>query len=145
MPFLGFLSVQKKENAFCNLIRVESQLKEKNMHVVAQTAKNLPAMQETWAPSLGQEDLLEKRMDSHSSVLAWRIPWTQEPAGLQSMGLQRVRHNWATNTFTSVFPLHVCVRFKKKATAVSVLGQYAVHLEMTRNYQAFTTFGAFTE
>ena len=78
------------KNAFCNLVRVESQLKEKNMHVVAQMAENLPAVQETWAPSLGQEDLLEKRMDSHSSVLAWRMPWTEEPAGLQSMGSQKV-------------------------------------------------------
>ena len=52
--------------------------------------KNLPAMQETWVQSLGQEDPLEKRMATHSSILAWRIPWTVEPGGLQSLGLQRV-------------------------------------------------------
>ena len=60
---------------------------------VAQMVKNLPAMQETWVPSLGPEDPLEKGMASHSSVLAWRIPWTEEPGVLQSMGLQRVRHD----------------------------------------------------
>ena len=61
--------------------------------LVAQRLKHLPAMQETWVQSLGQEDLLEKEMATHSSILAWRIPWTQEPGGLQSMGSQRVRHN----------------------------------------------------
>ena len=52
--------------------------------------KNLPAMQETWIRSLGQEDPLEKEMATHYSILAWEIPWTEEPGGLQSMGLQRV-------------------------------------------------------
>ena len=60
---------------------------------MAQTVKNLPAMQETWVQSLGQEDPLEKGMATHSSILAWRTPWTEEPGGLQSMWLQRVRHN----------------------------------------------------
>ena len=55
--------------------------------------KNLPAMQETLVQSLGQEDPLEKGMATHSSILAWRIPWTEEHSGLQSMGLQRVRHD----------------------------------------------------
>ena len=50
--------------------------------------KNLPAMRETWVQSLGQEDLLEKEVAAHSSILAWRIPWTEEPGGLQPMGLQ---------------------------------------------------------
>ena len=58
--------------------------------------KNLPAMQETWIWSLGWEDPLEKRMTTHSCILAWRTPWTEEPGGLQSIGLQRVGHNWAT-------------------------------------------------
>ena len=52
--------------------------------------KNLPAMQETHVPSLGQEDPLEKEMATHSNILAWRIPWTEEPGRVQSMGLQRV-------------------------------------------------------
>ena len=55
--------------------------------------KNLPAMQETWASALGWEDPLEEGMATHSSILAWRIPWIEEPGGLQSMGLQRIRHD----------------------------------------------------
>ena len=55
---------------------------------MVQTVKNLPAMQETSVQPLGQEDPLEKEMTTHSSILAWRIPWTEEPGGLQSMGSQ---------------------------------------------------------
>ena len=55
--------------------------------------KNPPVMQKMWVQSLGQEDPLEKELASHSSVLAWEIPWTEEPGGLQSMGSQRVRHD----------------------------------------------------
>ena len=58
--------------------------------------KNLSAMQETWVLSLGWEDLFEKGMATHSSILAWRIQWTEEPGGLQTMGLQRVGHDWVT-------------------------------------------------
>ena len=61
--------------------------------LVAQTVKNLPAMWETWVQSLGQEDPLEKAMAIHSTILAWRIPWIEEPGKLQSMGLQRLRHD----------------------------------------------------
>ena len=60
---------------------------------VAQMVKNPPAIQETPVQSLGWEDPLEKGMETHSSVLAWRIPWTEEPGGLQSIGSQRVRHD----------------------------------------------------
>ena len=63
---------------------------------VAQTVKNLPAMQETQVQSLGREDPLEKGMATHSTTLARRIPWTEEPSGLQSMGSQRVRCDWLT-------------------------------------------------
>ena len=66
--------------------------------LVAQGVKNLPAMQEIRVQSLGQEDPLEEGMATHSSIPAWKIPWTEEPDGLQSMGSQRVRHNLATNT-----------------------------------------------
>ena len=55
--------------------------------------KNLPAMQENWVQSLGQEDPLEKEMATHSSILAWRIPWTEEPGRLQTMGSKRVRYD----------------------------------------------------
>ena len=61
--------------------------------LVAQRIKRLPAMQETQVRSLSWEDALEKEMATHSSILAWRIPWTEEPGGLQSMGLQRVGHD----------------------------------------------------
>ena len=78
-----------RENASCLVIYGAS--------VVAQMVKRLPAMQETWVGSLGQEDPLQKEMATHSSTLAWKIPWTEEPGGLQSMGSQRVEHDWATS------------------------------------------------
>ena len=68
--------------------------------LVAQTVKNVPAMQETWIQSLSCEDPLEEGMVTHSSLLTRRIPWTEEPGRLQSMGSQRVGPNWVTNTFT---------------------------------------------
>ena len=61
--------------------------------MVAQRLKHLPAMRETWVRFLDREDPLEKEMATHSSILAWRIPWTEEPGGLQSMGSQRVGHD----------------------------------------------------
>ena len=61
--------------------------------LVAQMVKCLPSVQKTQVQSLGREDLLEKEMATHSSILAWKIPWTEEPGRLQSMGLQRVGHN----------------------------------------------------
>ena len=61
--------------------------------LVAQVVKNVLAMQETWVPYLGQENPLEKEMAMHSSILAWEIPRTEEPQGLQSMGSQRVRYD----------------------------------------------------
>ena len=60
--------------------------------------KNLSGMWETWIRSLGQEDPLEKEMATHSGILAWKIPWTEEPGRLQPMGSQRVRYDGATNT-----------------------------------------------
>ena len=61
--------------------------------LVAQTVKRLPTMWETWVQSLGWEDLLEKEMATHSCILAWKIPWMEEPDRLQSMGSQRVGHD----------------------------------------------------
>jgi len=66
--------------------------------LVAQTVKNLPAMWETRVQSLGQEDPLGKEMGTHSNILAWRIPWTEKPGRPQSMGSQKVKHDYATNT-----------------------------------------------
>ena len=82
-------------NAF---IRIIYSLGEERASLVSQTVKNLPAMWETWVRSLGWKDSLEKEMATHSSILAWRIPWTKKHGGLQSMGSQRVGHDWATNT-----------------------------------------------
>ena len=68
---------------------------------VVLVVKNLPVNAggiETWVRSLGKEGPLEEGMAAHSSILAWRISWTEDPGGLQSMGLQRVGHNWVTNT-----------------------------------------------
>ena len=88
--------------------------------LAAQSVKILPAMCETWVASRGQEDPLEEEMEPHSSILTWRIPWTEEPGGLQSMGSHRVGHDRVTNTYsldmmclthwwTSGFLTHGCV------------------------------------
>ena len=72
--------------------------------LVAQTVKHLPTMQETRVQSLGQEDPLEKEMATYSSILPWKIPWTEKPGRLQSMGSQRVGHDWTTSL--SLFCMH---------------------------------------
>ena len=76
--------------------------------LVAQMAKNLLTTQETWVRSLDWEDSLEKETATPTSILAWRIPWTEESGGLQSMRWQRVGHNWVTNIFTFTWP-SVCL------------------------------------
>ena len=81
---------------------------------VAQMVNNLPKMQETWVWSLGQEDPLEKGIATHSSILAWRIPWTDEPGGPLSLGLQKVEQHWATNIFTFRYTWHTSVKCKGK-------------------------------
>ena len=68
-----------------------------HLTLVAQMVKRLPTMWETWVHSLGWEDLLEKEMATYSSILAWKIPWTEEPGGLLSMGSLRVGRDWATS------------------------------------------------
>ena len=75
---------------------------------VAQTVKRLPAMWETWVRSLGREDPLEKEMATHSSTLAWKIPWTEKPCKLQSPGSQRVGHHWATSLLLTYWYLFYC-------------------------------------
>ena len=80
----------------CNCSNINQQVlaqKKSGPIMVAHLVKNLPVMQEIWVQSLGQEDPLEKRMATQSSILAWRIPWTEEHGGLQSLRLQRIRHN----------------------------------------------------
>ena len=82
--------------------------------LVAQMVKNLPARQETQVRPLGDEDPLEKEMETHSSILAWRIPRTEESSRLQSKGLQRIRHNGATNRIVKFIE----TRSKKVVTRV---------------------------
>ena len=79
--------------------------------LVTQMVENPPAMQETWVQSLGQRDPLEKGIATHSSILAWRIPWTKEPGGLQSMGSLRVGHNWVTYTYNQIVRTVTCELF----------------------------------
>ena len=80
---------------------------------MAQRFKCLLAMRETWVRSLGREDPLEKAMAPHSSILAWRIPWTEEPGGLQPRGSQRVGHDWATSLSLSEDTLHQSRRLEE--------------------------------
>ena len=111
----GILLIHEKEwnNAICRTwmhleVIILSEISQKKTNIIwynlykdfpiAQTVKNLLAMEETRVRSLGQEDPLEKGMPIQSSILAWRIPWTEDPGGLQSMGSQRVGHDWMTNT-----------------------------------------------
>ena len=116
-PHFGYLSLQILREYFCFSKSTGlwyfflQHLWETNTRVslVAQTV-NLPAMREIWVQSLGWEDFLEKGMANHSSIFAWRIPWTEKPGRLQSMGSQRVRHDWATNAFMFTFkPHHTCI------------------------------------
>ena len=84
------------EAALCPLSESRSNLSQRGptwVSLVAQMVKNLPVLRETWVRSLGCEDPLEKGMATHSRILAWRIPWTEEPGGLQSTGSQRVVHD----------------------------------------------------
>ena len=79
-------------------------------------------MQETWVWSLGWEDPLEKEMVTHSSILAWRIPWMEKPGKLQSMGLQRVRHDWATSLTHSFTHSLVAQEYSREFTSLSQPG-----------------------
>ena len=99
---------------------------------MAQGVKSLPAMWETRVRSLGREDTLEKKMAAHSRILTWRIPWTEEPGGQQSIGSQRVRQDLATKTFTSLtqslpllFQLGPCLQSSFGGSAVKNLSANA--------------------
>ena len=90
----GQFSFQTQRKAMPKNPQITAQLHSSR---VAQRLKYLPGMWETWVQSPGWEDPLEKEMEPHSSTLAWRIPWREQPGRLQSMGSQRVGHNWATS------------------------------------------------
>ena len=86
--------------------------------LVTQTVRDLPEMQ-TWVRSLGQEDPLEEEVATGSNILAWRIPWTEEPGRLQCMGWQRARHDWATNTIHAMSAYYI-FPFRKVLNKVNV-------------------------
>ena len=92
--------------------------------LVAQMVKHLPIMQETLVWSLGQEDPLEKEMATHCSTLAWRIPWMEKPGELQSMGSQRVRHNWAISQKEGSNPKDMSQKSKPKKKELTQTGRY---------------------
>ena len=112
-PFQLFLSVQF-QYFMCVPCHVWDSL-------VAQRVKSLPEMQETWVRSLGQEDPLEKKMAIHSSTIAWKVPWTEKPGRLQSMGLKKVRHDWATSLSQSLMTTKILiVAIKKKMIIINL-------------------------
>ena len=90
----------------CDMKKINFILLERGTSLVAQKVKHLPTMRETRVQSLGWEDLLEKEMATHSSILAWKIPRTEEPGGLQSVRTQRVGHNWGTSLSLSLERTH---------------------------------------
>ena len=93
MTYFLRIILEFKINQKKNHKRMNALLCQHRISLVAQMVKRLPTMQETRVRSLVWEDLLEKEMATHSSTLAWKIPWTEEPGGLQSVGLQRVGHD----------------------------------------------------
>ena len=100
--------------------------------LVAQTVKHLSTMWETRVRSLGWEDPLEKEMAIHSSTIAWKIPWTEEPGRLQSMGSQRVRHDWATSC--SLYNQYSSVRNLMTLQKDFLLCHYRGHPNPNPNY-----------
>ena len=108
--FVGNVLKGKFSVELLSLLVLNSSIYKEGVSLMAQTVKNLPVMEETWVWSLDWEDPLEKGMITHSSILTWRIPWTEEPGWLQSIGSQRVGHHWATkHTHT-----HTHLQGKKK-------------------------------
>ena len=100
--------------------------------VQSQRVKCLPAMQETWVQSLGWEDPLEKEMATHFGTLGWKIPWAEKPGRLQSVGFQRIKHDWATSFFT-LGQLLSCVRlFETPWTAAHQVSLSITNPELAR-------------
>ena len=95
--FLGFSWAGLLKNNRKPIHEIEPKYHQARASLMAQMVKHLSAVQETQVQSLGWDNPLEKEMAAHSSTLAWNIPWMEEPSRLQSMGLQRVRHDWATS------------------------------------------------
>ena len=118
--------------------------------LVAQTVKNLPPMQQTWVLSLSQEDPLEKEVATHCSIFAGVSPWTEKPSRLSSMGSQRVRDNWTTNTHTHIhiYPgAHVMKKTfdemywaKLLTETPAELSQFRISQQEFRDYKLSNTF-----
>ena len=108
---------------------------------VYQTVKNLPAMQETRVWSPGWEDPLEKRMATQSGILAWRIPWTEEPGRLQSMDLQRVRQDWSNNLLTKegkTIYFYSLLEYRLKGNEIKNLKTLSLYVEsIFRDYRVY--------
>ena len=108
--------------------------------LIAQSIKNLPAMKETWVRFLGQEDALEKKMATHSSILAWRIPWTEEPGRLQSMGSQELD----TTTPQPFVYIHIwknTIRFLRMCVSVDICLNVHLHINVFSKVWKFTAQG----
>ena len=113
--------------------------------LVAQMVKGLPKMRETRVQSLGREDLLEKEMATHSSILTWKIPWMVEPGRLQSMGSQRVGHNWATSLSLFTFRQHIKNHgFGIYINWVLILVLVLLVYRLQKNYSTFPRFSFLT-
>ena len=108
--------------------------------LVAQMVKRLATMRETWVQSLGREDRLEKEMATHSSILAWEIPWREEPGRLQSMGSQRVRHDWAMFLSPSLSPLTLSISASQAINLDSVASASQARLYCKLWYLSFFFF-----
>ena len=104
--------------------------------LVAQRLKRLPPVQETWVRSLSREDPLEKEIATHSNILAWRIPWTEEPGRLQSTGLQRVRHDWATSPSPSSYYTTLCFAISVHFKMITMINLVMIchHTKTSHNY-----------
>ena len=119
------IGIGQSSSQFPRRVVLKNALTIRQLHssLVAQAVKRLSSMQETWVRSLGREDPLEKEMAIHSITIAWKIPWTEEPGRLQSMGSQRVGHDWAT----SLTPMLVRSCLKSCMLDFSIIG--------TKNFQ----------
>ena len=119
VPNMTVFSKTSKKNLVFQYVNMNFHITETWGFSVGSGSKESAWMQETWVWSLGGEYHLEKEMASHSSILAWRIPWTEEPGRLQSMGSQRVRNDWMTNTHTkskvtSCYLCYILFRYKSQ-------------------------------
>ena len=111
--------------------------------LLPQTVKNLPAMQETGVQSVGEEDPLEKEMATHSSTLAWRIPWTEEPGRLQSTGSQRVRRDLVTKQQQSLYKVPLgCSHWTRPAADDTKKSRFFVFRKFDWMFKVFYYFSA---